>query len=254
MRAAALLRWAQPALPRLVIAIVIAMLRANAHAAPVVVDNEYVLHQLDALDAQLSVLAGQKPGAGAKSGAAHARKHGAKTGAASNSAASNSAVSDGATTNGQATNGQAPSPALTPAQKAALTAARAIITQLRGQLQGAVPASSSQLYPLDPQRFDALLQKLRMTGIPHERLELIAATARQNHFTCDQTATLLGVLVLSSDRFDALSQLAPQIVDSQNYQTVLALFPIPSDAERAKALLLPSTKRREDPFQLEDAP
>lgn len=94
-----------------------------------------------------------------------------------------------------------------------------------------------QVMPMAPDAFEAFIWELQQTPFPSDRHALITQVAAHHHFLAMQVRRVITTVTFSSERMDAISLLAPRILDRENGFLLNGAFIFPSERRHAMALL-----------------
>ena len=86
--------------------------------------------------------------------------------------------------------------------------------------------------------FSMMYKILKNSSFDGNRIDIIRVACIASHFSSKQCAKLLALFSFNDNRIEALSIMAPNIVDSDNYDKILDQFSFTSSKEKAISILL----------------
>jgi len=144
-----------------------------------------------------------------------------------------------------------PKALVTPNVKAAMANAKARLVALDKLVRAAADAPAPctiatppvppSAPPMAEAAFGALVAQVKAASFGKDKLTLIRDAATKNDFSVAQAVALMQLLSFPSERLEALTALAPELVDlsPMNKGSILDLFSFAADKARAQALLEP---------------
>ncbi len=98
------------------------------------------------------------------------------------------------------------------------------------------PQSSTVLSPMGDATLRALVNQINAAP-PDDKVRVLQEAAQSNWFLVDQAARVLNAFGRPADRLNALAALAERILDRANNFKLLSAFAAPGDRERAQQIL-----------------
>lgn len=85
--------------------------------------------------------------------------------------------------------------------------------------------------------FDQLKESLKDTEFGEDRLNLLRITSKNNYFSSEQVASVIGTFELSGEKLEAVKILYPKILDVENIHYLFNSFEFSDDIEKLESII-----------------